>query len=273
MAAGLSLGVVALKARFATTEESWAVVEKDPLVVSSGPNVEPAKAPAAIAERTERTIETETTKPPAQSPTQTRPADEATCQRLSRAGELPAAVECYRTLARAAGVLGELGLYRAAKIELENRGRAGPALALLDQHRARFASGALRGEVEWLRVQALSRAGRVDEALEESERLLGGPLGSALAADLHLLRGRLYQNQKRDCARAIQEFVGLVGEPTARGEEAEFRRAGCLEALGRASDAKAAYEQYLRRQNAPRRAEAEARLGAIAGSAADNGVQ
>jgi tetratricopeptide (TPR) repeat protein len=270
LAAGLSLGVLALKSRLVTEDESWALVEKEPVAVATAPRVEPPKEPAAVAERV---IVRETPKVPSQSPARTAPADEATCQRLSRAGELPGAVECYRSLARSGGVLGELGLYRAAKLELENRGRAASALSLLDEHQARFASGALRGEVAWLRVQALARAGRVDEALGESERLLGGPLGSALAADLHLLRGRLYQDQKRDCARAVQEFVGLMGEPSARGEDAEFRRAACLEALGRAADAKAAYEQYLRRQNAPRRAEATTRLGVLAGSSAEDGAQ
>ncbi len=270
MAAGLSLGVVVLKARLAPPEETWAAVEKETLVAAVPASVEPPQAPAAIAERVH---EAEKPKPAPPVPARPAPADEATCQQLSRKGELPAAVECYRTLARAGGVLGELGLYRAAKLELENRGRAAQALSLLDEHRTRFANGALRGEVEWLRVQALSRAGRVDEALAESEQLLAGPLGSALASDLHLLRGRLYQDQRRDCARAVQEFVALVGDPSARGEDAEFRRARCLEALGRASDAKAAYEHYLGRKNAPRRLEATARIAAILGPSAGVAAQ
>ena len=272
MAAGLSLGVFALKERLQPSEQQWAVVEKDTLVLAPEPNVAPlpARAPAAVAQRV---LEKEAPKLAAPPAARTIPADEATCQRLSRAGELPAAVECYRTLARTDDLVGELGLYRAAKLELENRGRAAAALALLDEHRQRFASGALRGEVAWLRVQALSRAGRVDDALLESERLLGGPLGGALSADLHLLRGRLYQDQQRDCSRAIQEFVALVGEPSARGEDAEFRRASCLEALGRTADARAAYEQYLRRSEAPRRAQVSARLNVLAGSPAGPGAQ
>ena len=270
MAAGLSLGVLALKARSSQSDESWAVVEKEPLVAALSPSVAPVPAPAAVLE-TEP--ENEAPKPAPSSPARAAPADEATCQRLSRSGELPAAVECYRALGRSSGVAGELGLYRAAKLELENRGRAASALSLLDEHRRRFAGGAMRGEVEWLRVQALARAGRVDEALVESERLLGGPLGGALAADLHLLRGRLLQDQKGDCSRAIREFVGLVGEPSARGEDAEFRRASCLEALGRTASARAAYEQYLRRPTAPRRAQASARLAALAGPVTDVGAQ
>lgn len=272
MAAGLSLGVLVLKERLRPPEQPWVVVEKDTLVLASESNVAPssAPAPAAVAQSL---VEKEAPKLAAPPPARAIPADEATCQRLSREGELPAAVECYRTLGRTEGVVGELGLYRAAKLELENRGRAAAALVLLDEHRQRFASGALRGEVAWLRVQALSRAGRIDDALLESERLLGGPFGGALSADLHLLRGRLFQDQKRDCARAIQEFVGLVGEPSARGEDAEFRRASCLESLGRAADAQAAYQQYLRRSHAPRRAQASTRLSVLAGSPAENGAQ
>lgn len=271
MAAGLSLAAFALKARLQPPEQPWTVVEKDTLVVTASPRLEPAPSPAPAA-LTARLLEPEAPKAPASS-ARPAPADEATCQRLSRSGELPAAVECYRTLSRSEGLVGELGLYRAAKLELENRGRAAAALSLLDEHRERFASGALRGEVAWLRVQALSRAGRIDEALSESERLLGGPLGGALSAELHLLRGRLYQDQKGDCSRAIQEFVGLVGDSSARGEDAEFRRASCLEALGRTSDARAAYEHYLRRTDAPRRAHVSSRLNGLTGLAADAAVQ
>jgi tetratricopeptide (TPR) repeat protein len=271
VAAGLCIAVVALQTRFSGSgDESWAVVEKEPLGALAVVEHAPAPAPVAVSARELASPAPKLAALPSSRPL---PADEASCQRLSHAGELPAAVECYRSLARGDGVVAELGLYRAAKIELENRGRAAQALALLDEHQQRFAAGALRGEVDFLRIQALARAGRVDDALSESERLLGGPLGRALSADLHALRGRLFQDQKQDCARAIQEFVALLGVPGPRGEEAEFRRATCLEALGRAADAKAAYQQYLKRTDAVKRERAEERLKAFVGQGAESVAQ
>lgn len=273
VAAGLCIAVVALQTRLSgTSDEPWAVVEKEPIgaltVLERAPA--PTPAPAAVAARELASPVPKLAALPSARPA---PTDEASCQRLSQAGELPAAVECYRSLARGEGVVGELGLYRAAKIELENRGRAAQALVLLDEHQQRFAGGALRGEVDWLRIQALARAGRVDEALSESERLLSGPLGRALSGDLHALRGRLFQDQKHDCSRAIQEFVALLGAPGPRGEEAEFRRANCLESLGRTADAKAAYQQYLKRPDAVRRERAEERLRVVSGPEAESVAQ
>jgi hypothetical protein len=272
VAAVLSVGLVALKMRLpGEGGEQWAMVEKETLSAPPAPLLPKVPAPEAVS--APETVVPAPKLAPLASSSRPMPADEATCQRLSRQGELPAAVECYRSLARGSGVIAELGLYRAAKIELENRGRAAPALALLEEHQSRFASGALRGEVDWLRVQALARAGRVDDALSASERLLSGPLGGPLSADLHALRGRLLQDHKRDCGRAIREFVSLVGAPGPRGEEAEFRRAGCLEALGRAADAQAAYEQYLRRPDAAQRGRAQERLRVLSGSVADSVAQ
>jgi hypothetical protein len=121
----------------------------------------------------------------------------------------------------------------------------------------------MRGEVEWLRVQSLAGAGQYAEALAASERLLGTPAGRTLARELHMLRGRIYQDQQGDCGRAASEFVALVGEPGALGDEAELRRAECLEKLGRLGDARAAYAQYLRRARTGNAPKAQERLRAL----------
>jgi hypothetical protein len=135
-------------------------------------------------------------------------------------------------------------------------------LALLDEHKKRFPDGAMRGEVDWLRVQALERLGRLDDALGESEKLLATPAGRTLASELHMVRGRIYDGRS-DCGRAASEFVALVGEPGALGDEAELRRAECLEKLGRSDDAAAAYSQYLRRAEPKEAAKARDRLQAL----------
>jgi tetratricopeptide (TPR) repeat protein len=121
----------------------------------------------------------------------------------------------------------------------------------------------MRGEVAWLRLQCLQAAGRLDEALTESEALLATPVGRTLASKLHFLRGRIYQDARHDCGRAVSEYVALVGELGRRGDEAELRRAECLEQLGRRDDAGTAYEQYLRRPDPAAEAKARERLAIL----------
>ncbi|HEX6275044.1 MAG TPA: hypothetical protein VFZ53_18505, partial [Polyangiaceae bacterium] len=120
-----------------------------------------------------------------------------------------------------------------------------------------------RGEVRWLRVQSLERAGRLDEALSESEAMLAAPEGRALSSEIHWLRARIYANVRNDCQRATSELVALVGEPGPRGDEAEMLRAACLERLGRTSDALAAYRKYLERAEPRRLNEARAKVEAL----------
>ena len=54
-------------------------------------------------------------------------------------------------------------------------------------------------------------------------------------------------------------------------QAAELRRAECLERLGRSSDARLAYEQYLRRDNPISADKARRRLGSLEGGASDEG--
>jgi hypothetical protein len=189
--------------------------------------------------------------------------DEASCKKLAASGEAERAIECFRTLARGHGIGAEVASYEAARISAAASADAGRTLRLLEEHTARFPSGALRGEVRWLRVQTLERAGRLDEALSESEAMLAAPEGRGLSSELHWLRARIYAEARNDCQRATTELVALVGEPGARGDEAEMRRAACLERLGRTSEALAAYEKYLERAEPRRANEARAKIGAL----------
>lgn len=121
----------------------------------------------------------------------------------------------------------------------------------------------MRGEVDWLRVRSLEQTGRFREALAASEALLASPQGRALSGELHLLRARIHADALGDCGEAVSELVALIGDPSAGGDEAELRRAACLEKLGRQSDAIAAYKQYLARTAPKRPANAQARLDAL----------
>jgi len=196
----------------------------------------------------------------------TEPLTDLTCRGwASQAPER--AVDCYQTLARESGIGAQVALYEAARLSAEALGDAPRALALLEQHGERFPSSVLRVEVEWLKIRSLERAGRLDEALIASEGLLDSPVGRTLAPKLHLLRGRIYSGVRHDCVRALPEYVALLGEPGPAGDEAEFKRAQCLEQLHKPDEARAAYQRYLDRADARSAETARARLGALSNSA------
>jgi len=195
--------------------------------------------------------------------TASAPPSERLCSELVSQGKNARAVDCYRALGRGSGVAAEVALYHAARISFSSQGEGSRTLALIDEHRQRFPTTSLSAEVEWLRVQSLHRAGRSDEALTASEALLASPAGRSLSPELHRLRAKIYQDERGDCASALSELVSLVGEPGERGDDAELRRARCLEKLGRSTDARAAYQHYLERPDARHADEARARLTAL----------
>lgn len=196
---------------------------------------------------------------------------EAQCQKEYQARAFQQAADCFRSRTSGAGVEAEVALYRSARIHAESLGDPRKALSLIDEHRSRFPQGVMRGEVELLRVRSLNQSGRYDDALSVSEALLGTQAGRTLSSELHLVRGQIFQDRKRNYAAAASEFVALIGEPGRLGDEAELRRASCLEQLGRSSDAVLAYRQYLRRSNPSSAEKARQRLSLLESAANDEG--
>ena len=242
--------------QFGSATEVALTAERLPPLVPAVPPAEKPSEPAA------RLAEAPRSGPRAARATEAEHVDEAGCEKLALGGDTERALSCFRTLARGSGLGAEVASYKAARISSERLRDATRTLELLDEYAARFPTGALRGEVRWLRVQSLERAGRLDEALSESEALLAAPEGRALSSDIHWLRARIFEGRS-DCQSAVSALVALVGEAGERGDEAEMRRAACFERLGRTSEARAAYEKYLERSAPRRAAEARARVEAL----------
>ena len=201
--------------------------------------------------------------PPLQA---SEPLTDATCRAWVSQARPERAVDCYETIGRESGIGAEVALYEAARLSAEALGDAPRSLALIEQHRARFPNSVLRVEVEWLKIRSLERAGQFDQALSASEALLDSAVGRSLAPKLHLLRGRIYADARSQCALALPEYVALLGEPGSAGDEAEFKRAQCLEQLHKPDEARAAYQRYLDRADARSADIARARLAAISNS-------
>ena len=184
------------------------------------------------------------------------PVADGRCRALGQGGDTSseAQVTCLEVVARGSGLAAEAALFEMAR--LHARAQPQRALQTLGEHRERFPDGALRGEVTELRIRLLYDLRQDQEALAESERALGTAWGRVLSSKLHLLRGKIYDERLRDCAKAVTEYVALVGDAGLEADDAEFRRAACLERLGRTAEAVSAYEAYLRRGDARRGAAA-----------------
>jgi tetratricopeptide (TPR) repeat protein len=187
------------------------------------------------------------------------PSGDADCLGLARQGEPQQAERCFERQASGSSLGAEAALCELGRLRADVLGDLPGALRALSEHRRRFPEGALASEAELARLDLLLRLGRRDEVLTESQRLLGSPVGRERALELRLLRGKLYRSQG-DVAHAEQEYAVVAGSPTPAGAEASYRRARCLEDLGRSSEAAAEYERYLARDHRAYRREAEQRL-------------
>lgn len=179
-----------------------------------------ARSSAPLGEATEE-MQRETAPPaPAAAPPD--------CLALARGGEPRAAEQCFMAQTAGAGLGAELALYELARLRRDVLGDLQGALAALDDHRARFASGSLRQEVDLFRVELLARLGRAQEALASSAELLASPRGHERAAELHLLRGNIFRQDLGDPASATREYRAAE----ARGGTAAQQARRWLEQLG-----------------------------------------
>ena len=121
----------------------------------------------------------------------------------------------------------EHALLGRAVHELRVRHAADAALAALDEHRARFPTSALAPEAGALRVEALLRLGRKEEALRALDGLLEAPLPKN--DERQLLRGEL-RGGLGQWGPAIADFDAVL----ARGPRADLaERALWGRAVGR----------------------------------------
>ena len=97
-------------------------------------------------------------------------------------------------LAAGSGLSAELALYELARLRLSALGDATGAVSALEEHRRRFAKGALKNQVALSLVRALSAAGRHAEAVRALEPLIaqGGPK----QAELEALKAELEAKQR-----------------------------------------------------------------------------
>jgi hypothetical protein len=140
----------------------------------------------------------------------------------------------------------ESRLLASAIAKLRRDGEPGQALAILEQHRAEFGSGALAQEANATRIEALLQLGRNGQALE----LLDAQTLSArgVAGEMLVARAELRADRARYSA-ALADFDLLLvarGQSDSVTERARYGRAACRAKSGDWEGARADFQQYLR---------------------------
>jgi hypothetical protein len=184
---------------------------------------------------------------PASAPSPSTPmVTRARCAMLAdEAATAREAVACYQEQTRGDGVAAETALYEIARLRRDTLGDAEGALAALRESRQRFPRGMLRHEVDLSIVELLPKLNRHGEAIEEIGRLLAEGHSEARAAELHVLRGNIYREVLEDFVRAERDYAAAESERAPTVGDATFLRGVCLQALGRAEPARAAFQRYI----------------------------
>ena len=140
----------------------------------------------------------------------------------------------------------ESQLLAVALHKLRNERDPNGALALLDQHRTRFADGALASEAKVTRVEALLALDRRTEALALLDPLRAPWTGRR--RDLLIMRAELRAKAGR-CAEAIVDFgvilTGSAAQADTTYERALYGRASCRALRGDGARARADLERYV----------------------------
>ncbi|HEY5959793.1 MAG TPA: FecR domain-containing protein [Polyangiaceae bacterium] len=181
------------------------------------------------------------------------------CLMLARHHEHEAAISCFAKQATGAGVSAEVAQYEMARIQHDALGQAERSLETLAKYRERFPNGTLRTEAMLKMIQIWVEIGKDHQALEESDRLLQSAQLDSRRGELRFLRGKLYQ-RRGAFGQALREYDLAAASGDAHSERANLERAGCLEKLGRAEEARKIYEQLSQSQQGTIRDSAHKRL-------------
>ena len=151
-------------------------------------------------------------------------------------------------LANPSALAQESRLLAGAIHKLRQERNPGQALAMLDQHRARFgAKGALEPEAEVTRIEALLRLGRHDQALG----LLDAQVLTAAGVGREMLVARAeLRAEKGRCGAALNDFNLLLAAEAPSDlvtERALYGRATCRAQQSDWTGARSDLEHYLAR--------------------------
>lgn len=149
-------------------------------------------------------------------------------------------------------------------LELKQAGSLVSAVAALESYRRAYPRGTFWVEATIAELDAQLALGHREDALSLLEQAGDDP-SLPRSAELRLLRAELSARQGR-CSEALAGFEALLQVPGLTGralaERALYGRASCQQALGRFSESRSDYEEYLSRYpHGPLATEARRALG------------
>lgn len=210
--------------------------------VPFAPMVAPANAPSPVTARVPSAAAVRSVRPagPADGGV---PADLAVSPEVAQGAAPHAAAPTPNELLEESRLLGR------AITQLRHDAAPRLALTTLDEYFARYPAGALAGDAEIVRIDALLSLDRTAEAVAHLDALSAGHFrGLARAAELLVLHGELLL-QARQPQRAEQAFTEALERepPDALAERALYGRAVALGLAGDAVRSHAELERYLAR--------------------------
>jgi hypothetical protein len=221
--------------------------------VSAGGDWSSADAPVAVPTVNTAGAPKQLVRRPADAPKPVDAEPSPDCRELARRGEPKGAEACYLERSAGTGLQAETALLEVARLRRDVLGEPRSALSALELYRRRFPNGSLRSEADLAYVVLLTRLGRHDEALAESQSLLASPKGRERAVELHLLRGNVYRKSLGNSAQAAEEYA-KAEKLDGSNSEATYLLGACLEELGDSVAATSAYRRYLDKAPAGKRA-------------------
>jgi tetratricopeptide (TPR) repeat protein len=129
-------------------------------------------------------------------------------------------------------------------LEFKRAGNLTSAIATLEHYRQAYPRGSFRMEASIAEIDAQLSLGHREEALSLLEEVGEDP-GLPRSAELRLLRAELAARRGR-CAEALAGFEASRQIPSL-AERALYGQASCQQALGRFSESRSAFEEYLSR--------------------------
>ncbi len=184
---------------------------------------------------------------------------EAQAERLARRPER--ALPLLQEVARGNGPEAEQAQFLLAQTLGRDLHDPVRAAAAYEASERRFAKGIFAEEASLRRGEALLAAGDTDAGVEALEGYLRQFPSAPHVDDAHLSIASARRDRLGDCAGAVPHLRAVADGRGPRAELALIGEARCLRTIGRAGDARDAYQKYLRVQPHGRYAD-EARLGA-----------
>jgi len=184
---------------------------------------------------------------------------EAQAERLARRPER--ALPLLQTVARGDGPEAEQAQFLLAQTLGRDLHDPVRAAAAYEESERRFQHGIFAEESALRRGEALLAAGDTDAGVEALERYLRQYPTAPHVDDAHLSIASARRDRLGDCAGAVPHLRAVADGRGPRAELALIGEARCLRTIGRSTEARDAYQKYLRVQPHGRYAD-EARLGA-----------